>query len=265
MAAAALPTDVRLMNGVSAAVFLIAGLTLAAAGVLWLARAPWFPIRAIQLEGDLQRNSVTTIRANTTPRLTGNFFSLNLGKAREAFESVPWVRQAVVRRVWPDRVAVRLEEHLPAALWESDDGNQRLVNSFGEVFEANVGDVEDDDLPLLAGPEGSSVQMLAMLRKLSPLMQRIDHEVEALRLSGRGSWRLELDGGTTIELGRGSDEEVALRTERFVRTLAQVTGHFQAPLQYADLRHPDGYAVRMRGITTTAAASAPRNAPVRSN
>jgi cell division protein FtsQ len=265
MATLSMPTDVRLMNGVSAAVFVIAGLTLAAAGVLWLARAPWFPIRAIQLEGDLQRNSVTTIRANTTPRLAGNFFSFNLGKAREAFESVPWVRQAVVRRVWPDRVAVRLEEHRPAALWESEDGNQRLVNSFGEVFEANVGDVEDEGLPVLAGPEGTSAQMLAMLQKLVPLMQRIDREVEELRLSGRGSWRLELDGSTYIELGRGSDDEVALRTERFVRTLAQVSGHFRAPLQYADLRHPDGYAVRMRGITTTAAASAPRNAPVRSN
>ena len=107
MAAAALPSDVRLMNGVSTAIFALAGPALAAAGGMGLARAPWFPVRAIQLEGELQRNSVTTIRANTTPRLAGNFFSFNLVKAREAFEAVPWVRHAVVRRVWPDRVAVR--------------------------------------------------------------------------------------------------------------------------------------------------------------
>jgi len=258
MATMALPTDIRLMNGVSTAVFVVAGLTLAAAGVLWLARAPWFPIRAIQLEGDLQRNSVTTIRANTTPQLAGNFFSFNLGKAREAFESVPWVRHAVVRRVWPDRVAVRLEEHRAAALWEAEDGNERLVNSFGEVFEANVGDVEDESLPLLSGPEGTSVRMLAMMQRLVPLMKRIDRELLELHLSGRGSWRAELDGETTIELGRGSDDEVLARSERFVRTLPQVAGKFRAPLLYADLRHPDGYAVRMRGITTTTAASAPQ-------
>jgi cell division protein FtsQ len=258
MASAALPSDIRLMNGVSTAVFAIAGATLLAAGVLWLARAPWFPIRAIQLEGDLQRNSVTTIRANTTPRLAGNFFSFDLGAARQAFEAVPWVRQAVVRRVWPDRVAVRLEEHRAAALWQSADGNERLVNSFGEVFEANVGDVEDEDLPLLAGPDGSSVRMLAMLHRLQPLMQGIDRELRELHLSGRGSWRAELDGDVVIELGRGSDEEVLARGERFVRTLGQVTGRFRAPLQAADLRHPDGYAVRLRGITTTTAASAPQ-------
>jgi cell division protein FtsQ len=258
MASIAMPTDVRLMNGVSAAVFLIAGLTLAAAGVLWLARAPWFPIRAIQLEGDLQRNSVTTIRANTTPQLAGNFFSFKLGKAREAFESVPWVRHAVVRRVWPDRIAVRLEEHHAAALWEAEDGNERLVNSFGEIFEANVGDVEDEGLPLLAGPEGTSARMLAMMQRLVPLLQRIDRDLLELHLSGRGSWRAELDGETTIELGRGTDDEVLARSERFVRTLPQVAGRFRAPLLYADLRHHDGYAVRMRGITTTTAASAPQ-------
>lgn len=257
MATATLPSDVRLMNGVSAAIFALAGATLLAAGVLWLARAPWFPIRAIQLEGDLQRNSVTTIRANTTPRLAGNFFSFDLAAARQAFEAVPWVRQAVVRRVWPDRVAVRLEEHRPVALWQAEDGNERLVNSFGEVFEANVGDVEDEDLPVLAGPDGSSVRMLAMLQRLQPLMQGIDRELRELHLSGRGSWRVELDGDVAIELGRGSDEEVLARSERFVRTLGQVTGRFRAPLQSADLRHPEGYAVRLRGITTTA-ASAPQ-------
>jgi cell division protein FtsQ len=259
----ALPTDVRLMNGVSSAVFVIAGVALAAAGVMWLARSPWFPIRAIQLEGDLQRNNVTTIRANTTPRLAGNFFSFDLARARATFESVPWVRHAVVRRVWPDRVAVRLEEHHAVARWEDEDGNEKIVNSFGEVFDANVGDVEDEDLPLLAGPRGSSARMLAMLQRLTPLVKHLDHEVAELHLSTRGSWRLELDGDLTVEIGRGSDDEVAARTERFASTLAQVTGHFKAPLLHADLRHPDGYAVRLRGVTTTTAAAA--SAPPRRN
>jgi len=257
MAALTMPSDVRLMNGVSTVVFGLAAGLLAGAGVLWLARAPWFPIRAIQLEGDLQRNSVSTIRANTTPRLAGNFFSLDLGRAREIFQSVPWVRNAVVRRVWPDRLAVRLEEHRAAALWQGEDGTERLVNGHGEVFEANVGDVEDEDLPVLAGPDGSSARMLSMLRRLQPLASGIDRELLELHLSDRGSWRMELDGDATVELGRGGDDEVVARTERFVRTLGQVTGHFRSPLLYADLRHADGYAVRLRGLTTTVAASAP--------
>lgn len=258
------PLDVRLMNAASVVIFAMAGAALAAAGVLWLMRAPAFPVRSIQLEGDLQRNSVTTIRANAMPRLAGNFFSADLAHSREAFESVPWVRRAVIRRVWPDRLAVRLEEHRPAALWQDEDGNDRLVNSFGEVFEANVGDVEDESLPQLSGPDGSAARMLSVLRRLQPLFEGHDRAIERLSLSGRGSWRLQLDGETVIELGRGGDDEVVARTERFLRTITQVTGHFRAPLLHADLRYPEGYAVRLRGLTTTT-STAGAAAPPRSN
>jgi len=227
------------------------------AGVLWLVRSPLLPIRSIQLDGDLARNSVPTIRANATPLLAGNFFSVDLQQGRAAFETVPWVRRAVVRRVWPDRLAVRLEEHRAAALWEGSDAERsadRLVNSFGEVFEANVGDVEDDGLPVFAGPEGTSAQMLALYRRLQGALARLELGVVRVELSGRGSWHVELDSGAALELGRGSEEELMARSERFVRTYTQVAAKWQQPLIYADLRHADGYAVRLQGVSTTPAA-----------
>jgi cell division protein FtsQ len=245
-----MPFDVRLMNGVASGVFLLASAALLAAGVLWLTRAPLFSIHAIQLDGDLTRNNINTVRANAVPQLKGNFFSISLQQARAAFEAVPWVRQAVVRRIWPDRLVVRLEEQHAAALWQGEDGNDKLVNSHGEVFEANVGDVEEDGLPTFAGPEGSSAQMLSMYQHLQPVMQRLEREIDTLTLSGRGSWRADLDSGAVVELGRGTEAEVLARTERFTRTLTQVTGRYHQPLEYADLRHADGYAVRLRGVTT---------------
>jgi cell division protein FtsQ len=253
-AALALPADVRLMNTVASAVFGVAAVGAAVAGVLWLMRSPLFPIRGIQLDGDLARNSVPTIRANAAPQLAGNFFSVNLQQGRLAFETVPWVRHAVVRRVWPDRLAVRLEEHRAAALWQGEEGADKLVNSYGEVFEANVGDVEEDGLPTLAGPEGSAPAMLALVHRLQQSFARLDLGVERLHLSGRGSWRVELDSGATVILGRGTEDELMARTDRFVRTLTQTTGAWRAPLETADLRHTDGYAVRLRGVSTTTAA-----------
>ena len=253
-----LPLDVRLMNAASAAVFALAAVAVLAAAALWVGRTSWFPVRFIQLEGELQRNSVSTVRANAMPRLSGNFFGADLQQARQAFEAVPWVRKAVVRRVWPDGLAVRLEEHRAVALWKGAQDHDQLVNHAGEVFEANVGDVEDEDLPALAGPEGSAPQMLRMLEQLQPLFGRHERTVERLSLSGRGSWRAELDGGVVIELGRGSAEDVLARASRFVDTITQVTGHFKAPVLHADLRHPDGYAVRLRNVTIASPAPAPR-------
>ena len=265
-------TDITLMNVVASSVFMLAALGALVALVLWSMRSPLFPIRDIRLDGDLSRNSVATVRANAAPLLAGNFFSVNLQQGRAAFESVPWVRRAVVRRVWPGTLAVHLEEHRAAALWESigdggtsgsgsgsgnhgnsDSTGDKLVNTYGEVFEANVGDVEDDPLPRLAGPDGSAAQMLALYRRLQPAFESYEMVIDRLVLSNRGSWRAELDSGAVVELGRGSDADVLARSERFVRTLSQVAARWKQPLEYADLRHTDGYALRLRGVSTTAA------------
>jgi cell division protein FtsQ len=256
----ALPVDVRLMNAIAVVVFALALAALLAAGFAWVARRPAFQFGDVRLEGDLQRNSVTTVRANAMPHLAGNFFTMDLGKARAAFEQVPWVRHAVVRRVWPDKLVVTLEEHQPVALWEGDENSDKMVNSHGEVFEANVGDVEDDSLPQFAGPEGSSAQVLAMYRRLQPMFAGLDAEVTTLKLSGRGSWKVELDNGAVVELGRGTQDEVAERTARFVRTLPQVLHKFNAPLESADLRHAEGYAVKLKGLSVNADAKQPQQA-----
>jgi cell division protein FtsQ len=266
-AATALPVDVRLMNAVAGLVFMLAAVALLAALGAWLLRAPLFTLRAITLDGELVRSNLATVRANALPQLAGNFFSFDLERGRAAFETVPWVRQAVVRRVWPNRLAVTLEEHRAAALWQETGGNHRLVNDHGEVFEANLGDVEDENLMTLAGPEGSSVAMLALQRRLADTLAPMAARIDTLKLSSRGSWRAELDNGASLELGRGGEDEVVARAARFVRTFAQATQRFAdaggnpRALLAADLRHPDGYALRLRGVSTTPAAAAKGPAP----
>ena len=250
-----LPVDVRLMNATAALFAVVGGLAIATVALLWLAQQPVFALRAIRVEGDVARNTVATLRANAMPRLAGNFFSLDLQRSREAFESVPWVRHAVVQRIWPNRLAVRLEEHRAAALWATDEGEDKLVNSFGEVFEANPGDVDEDDLPVLRGPDGSSPRLLALYRKLQPVVQPLDMRIEELSMSGRGSLTAELDGGAAIEIGRGEDDEIVARLQRFVATLPQVIAQHQRPLVHADLRHNDGYAVRLKGVSTSGSGS----------
>ncbi len=260
VATAALPPDIRLMNAVSA--LLVAALLVTAAwGVLrWVVRLPAFNLRAVQVEGDVSRNSVASLRANALPRLQGSFLSLNLKDGRAAFEAVPWVRRARLQRVWPMRLKVNLEEHRAAAYWEArTDGadaateasaERALVNSFGEVFHANLGDVEDEDLPVLAGPPGSAAAMLQMWRALSPAAEKLGEGIDRLDLSGRGSWRLGFGSGAVVELGRGSEAEVVGRFGQFARSITQVTATYHSPLLSADLRHADGYAVKLRGVTT---------------
>ncbi len=265
----ATPQDVAWMNAAASALAVLAVLLLLGAGIYKLTRMHYFDLKRVQLEGDLHRNNLATVRANIVPRMHGGFFNANLNRSREIFESVPWVRNATVRRVWPNELRVTLEEHVPVAYWHHEDRDDQLVNKQGEVFDANVGDVEDDHLPTLSapanpGPEDARL-MLDMLHRLRPVLESLG-DIETLRLTERGSWRVKLDNDARIEIGRGTQDEVIARAERFVRTLPQIRRDLSAPLIYADLRYPFGYALRLRGTTTlpdSAKLPPPKPAPSR--
>jgi cell division protein FtsQ len=248
------PFDVKLMNIVATLLFALCGVMLLAASAWWVLRQPFFPLSAIKVDGDLTHTNAVTLRANVAPRLAGNFFTVDLGKARAAFESVPWVRKAVVRREFPNKLRATLTEHLPVAFW-GDDSQSSLINGYGEVFEANVAEI-DQALPRLSGPREHAGQVLGMYRVLAPLFTPYDLVIDELSLSARGSWEARLDTGAVIELGRGQAEEVATRTQRFLTSVRQVAGQYGRTLESvegADLRHKDAYALRLRGVTTVVA------------
>lgn len=253
--AIATPLNVKLMN--TTAVVLLVGFCIlsAVAAARWAARLPVFDIAGITVLGEVSHNSAINLRANVAPRIKGTFFTVDLAQVRGVFESVPWVRQAVVRRDFPNRLLVKLQEHQAVAYWGSE-GDSQLINSYGEVFEANVGEVEQDMLPRLSGPEGQSVEVLTMFHALKPLYAGLDLQLDQLELTGRGSWRARLENGADIEMGRGSVDEVAARVQRFLKTLTQVTSRYGRrahALESADLRHDNGYALKLRGVSTTVA------------
>ena len=248
------PLDVRLMNFTATVLFFGVAVLALGAAIGWALRHPAFAITGVSVQGDLGHNNEVTLRANVASRLVGNFFTVDLAQARAAFESAPWVRKAVVKRVFPGRLQVALEEHQAVALWGSEN-DQRMVNSFGEVFEANTGDVDTDALPRWTGPQTQAPAMLAMARALEPALAPLGVTVAELHLSGRGGWHAELDSGAVVELGSGTVADIVPRVQRLVATLPQVAakyGRRADALEMADLRHADGYALRLRGVSTVA-------------
>jgi cell division protein FtsQ len=85
---------------------------------------------------------------------------------------------------------------------------------------------------------------------LSAELKRLDLGIERLELSDRGSWRATLDNGARMELGRGTSEELLARARRFTATVSQLAERYPGAVQSVDLRYPNGYALRMRGVTT---------------
>jgi cell division protein FtsQ len=249
-----LPMDVRLMQWTSSVMFIIALVLCIASGIGWLLRHPAFSIQSVTVRGNVTHSNAVTLRANVLPQLTGNFFTLNLLQARQAFEQIPWIRSALVRREFPNRLSVTLDEFQPVAQWGTE-GDGKFLSVEGAVFEVNADDVDSDALPTLKGPESQAKTVLEMYQFLKPMMAKMDMELDKLELSQRGSWTAQLDSGATLELGHGTQQEIHDRLQLFFRTLTQVAsryGRTSTSLLSADLRYESAYALRLRGVSTLA-------------
>ncbi len=220
-------------------------LALLAYGALsWVAAQPWFALRSIEVKTPVQHVTEAQIRLVAEREVRGTFFTVDLDEVRDSLEKLPWVREARVERRWPDTLVVSLTEHVPVARWNDD----ALMSEAGEVFVAAV----SDKLPRLFGPEDSSDEVLAAYRRQQAALAPLGMKISELRLSPRRAWRIRLDNGIELALGR---EHTAARLARFTALYPRLFGAPSAaadaqpvaPVQpvRVDLRYPDGFAVRM--------------------
>ncbi len=235
--------DARRMNATAAGLALLAVLLLLAAALAWLVRQPAFAVREVVIRGPLQRVNAGHLEAVVRNELSGTFFTMNLDRSRDALGSVPWVRKVALRRQWPRRLEVTIEEHVPLARW-NDAG---LVNVEGEGFVADY----DGELPLFSGPEGRSVEITGRYREWGAALHGLGLAVQELRLSPRGAWRLVAvsdAGPLSIEMGR---DEPGARLARFIavygRTIA-VLVRGGTRIEHVDLRYRTGFAAQIPGF-----------------
>ncbi len=247
--------DIRLMNFTSRAlVWLFCAGALLVAGN-WMLMRPLWSIRVVRVQGSLQHISASALRSQALPRLHGNWFTIDLAAAQQAFARVPWVRNAVVQRVWPLSLLVTLQAQQPVAVWGGAAASQ-LVDAQGALFDANIGEVQDMHLPTLDGPPGSAQRVLQMERTLDARLAALHWQVAALELGAEGNWRVRLDGGPTLNLGSDADANAfAARLQRFTALAPQVQRQYGRAIVSADLRYANGFAVRLQGAAAPAAQS----------
>lgn len=241
----------KLMTGLLLGVFAV---VVAGAAIVWVTRLGMFDLRSILVRGDVRHLSLPAIRASAVQQLRGNFFTVDLATARRTFETVPWVRRASVSRRWPNQLVVEIEEHVPLANWVDGRG----VNTYGELFSVNTAELEEyANLPLLEGPPGTEHLLAQRLRDFAGWFKPIGRAPEAVGLSSRFAWSVTLDDGMVIELGREQEAHtLAKRIARFVATFEQVRQRWGGELETADLRYPNGYAVRVAGVKFIAPSGA---------
>jgi cell division protein FtsQ len=215
----------------------------------WVGANHW-PLTRLQATGEFHRVDGALLRQTLLPYAKRGFFAVDLEAAQDAVARLPWVETAEVRKRWPDVLEVRVVEHKPFARW----GAQRLLSEHGRVFPAE-GITVPANLPQFDGPEARTRDVVELYNQSRELFAKVGIGVREVVLDPRGSWRLGLDNGAVVVVGR---TEARARLDRFVRLLPQLLTQNTQQLARADLRYTNGFALTWKPAPAPVSANAPQ-------
>ncbi|PJG85563.1 cell division protein FtsQ/DivIB [Conservatibacter flavescens] len=203
----------------------------------WLEKLDNKPISAFALAGAPQFTTYTDVRDVILEMgdLKG-YFGQDVDLIRAKIESLPWIKGAIVRKIWPDRLSIWVTEYQPAAIWN----DTQLVSPQGEIFKLPFDKLKNPNLPQLSGPDFQSQVVLAAWSQIFRELRAKNLSLKSVGVDERGSWQIVLDNDVLLKLGRG---EWTKKIERFVTIYPQIEVPEHKKLSYVDLRYNVGAAV----------------------
>ncbi len=217
---------------------LVAGMILSTTlPAAWLVKryAQSFAVQAVTIEGEFHNEQAHEIEQALLPYVKGDFFTADLTNARAALLDLSWIRDVSLKRRWPNRIIVKIEEQVPVAVWN----DTLFLNDSAGPFTHRYVD-QAGILPRLSGPAGSEQEVLAQFTLWSDWLRQAGLPLAGIGLDERHSWTLVTEGGITINLGK---EKLEARLRRFLGAFPRNLQPRIAEVRAVDLRYSNGFAV----------------------
>jgi cell division protein FtsQ len=162
---------------------------------------------------------------------------LDAAAVRDKLKANPWIADATVLKLYPDRLQIDIAERSPFALWQQD-GRLSVIADDGAVLESYVSS-HFTSLPLVVG-KGAQTRAKDFLALLDRYPQ-VRSVTKAAILVGERRWNLRLNDGLDVRLPE-NDVGNSLAT---LSKLDQEDHLFSRDITAIDMRLPDRLTVRL--------------------
>jgi len=210
-----------------------------------------FRISEVALAGEheIGRDQILQL-AGITER--SSLLFLDAARTRARLLTNPWIADATVLKLYPDRLRIEIKERQPFALWQKD-GRVGLISADGTVLEATA-PPRFATLPLIVGKgaEQTAQDFLALVARYPSIAQM----TEASVLVAERRWNLHLKNGVEVLLPEDEAEQ-ALRT---LVDLDHTKKLLTKDIVAVDLRLPDRVTVRQSDAAAAAREQAIKDA-----
>lgn len=162
---------------------------------------------------------------------------LDCDAARDRLKANPWIAEATILKLYPDRLHISIVERTPFALWQKD-GQISVIARDGTVVQP-LADESNAKLPLVVGPgaDKRANDFIALLNRYPSIRD----QVRASILVADRRWNLKLNNGLDVRLPESNAESafdalVALDRDKKILT---------RDIAAIDLRLPDRVTVQL--------------------
>ncbi len=161
----------------------------------FVARALGFGVKVVTISGEAQLAEPEILAlAGIGAKDSLPFF--DAARARKNLEALPLVKQASVRKLYPDRIVIDIVERTPFALWQKD-GEVRTIAADGAVI-ADMRDQRFSALPFVVG-DGAN-ERLGEFMTLLDASAELRPKIVAGALVGGRRWNLKMNSGIEVKL-----------------------------------------------------------------
>lgn len=206
----------------------------------WMEDAQRLPLSKLVVTGERHYTRNDDIRQSILALgAPGTFMTQDVNIIQNQIERLPWIKQASVRKQWPDELKIHLVEYVPIARWN----DQRMIDTDGTAFSVPADRASKQNLPLLYGPEGSENEVLQGYRAMGQVLAKDKFTLKDAAMTARRSWQVTLSNDIKLNLGR---DDTMKRLERFVELYPVLQQQAQTDgkrISYVDLRYDSGAAV----------------------
>lgn len=209
------------------------------AGIYFVRGIEDVPIKTVVVKSELKHVTKQEIRNVAANYLSDGFFTIKLTNFESDLEIIPWVFKANIKRKWPSKLIIEIEEQMPHFRWTG----QSLLNKEAEPFLVSDFDAYNQ-LPKLSGLAGRERYLATLYRQYDKRFKAIGLSIAAVDEDARYDKVITLTNGISINVGR---EHTSQQIERCLRSFEKFNKDERAAIVSIDLRHSNGFAVRWSG------------------
>ena len=164
-----------------------------------------------------------------------SFFNINLDYLKNSIEKVAWVKNAYIRRSYPNEVIIFIEEYTPVAVWNND----YYISENGYIFSANK---IEKKLPKISSYSNRNIIIFEYFSLIQDGIRKnkLNDKILLIKENEIRSLTVLLESNIAIKFGSKNIEE---RIGIFFKAYKTLNTSDLKKIRYIDMRYSNGFSI----------------------